>query len=399
MNNDLLAATTLACNRLQAQLSASSIADDAVSPRTATLPRALAAAPGTRLPHALRVVDHQIDGMIRSLEHELRTSPHLRRPTDLSADALGAQLQKVLAGSRLRVERQVFCAALRQAEAEASASAARERDLRAQLSVTQLLTSDLASLGDQLRVAKNKLKARDAEAGEVVAAADELQQQSVGLATALAEVRADRDALQQELESWRAACSFLEQRLAEERADARLSPPPREPPPRPPSRDASTSADTVDAAANAADAPAAYNGDASTRGELARSLALDLKALSAHASPSASPVPPSPGALQTRVTELTAQLAAADAARAELDGELQAVRSRAAAAERALQRRPETDGSAAEVAALRELLQMALAMCDDALRHAAAASPAADVASARRALKGCNAAAARCAAR
>ena len=94
MNNDLLAATTLACNRLQAQLSASSIADDAVSPRTAPLPRALAAAPGTRLPHALRVVDHQIDGMIRSLEHELRTSPHLRRPTDtdLSADALGAQL-------------------------------------------------------------------------------------------------------------------------------------------------------------------------------------------------------------------------------------------------------------------------------------------------------------------
>ena len=402
MNNDLLAATTLACNRLQAQLSASSIADDAVSPRTAPLPRALAAAPGTRLPHALRVVDHQIDGMIRSLEHELRTSPHLRRPTDtdLSADALGAQLQKVLAGSRLRVERQVFCAALRQAEAEASASAARERDLRAQLSVTQLLTSDLASLGDQLRVAKNKLKARDAEAGEVVAAADELQQQSVGLAAALAEARADRDALQQELESWRAACSFLEQRLAEERADARLSPPPREPPPRPPSRDASTSADTVDAAADAADAPAAYNGDASTRGELARSLALDLKVLSAHASPSASPVPPSPGALQTRVTELTAQLAAADAARAELDGELQAARARAAAAERALQRRPEADGSAAEVAALRELLQMALAMCDDALRHAAAASPAADVvASARRALEGCAAAAARCAAR
>ena len=220
----------------------------------------------------------------------------------------------------------------------------------------------------------------------------------MGLAAALAEARADRDALQQELESWRAACSFLEQRLAEERADARLSPPPREPPPRPPSRDASTSADTVDAAANAADAPAAYNGDASTRGELARSLALDLKALSAHASPSASPVPPSPGALQTRVTELTAQLAAADAARAELDGELQAARARAAAAQRALQRRPETDGSAAEVAALRELLQMALAMCDDALRHAAAASPAA-VASARRALLGCAAAAARCAAR
>ena len=192
MNNDLLAATTLACNRLQAQLSASSVADVAdlaSSPRTAPLPRALAAAPGTRLPHALRVVDHQIDGMIRSLEHELRTSPHLRRPadTDLSADALGAQLQKVLAGSRLRVERQVFSAALRQAEAEASASAARERDLRAQLSVTQLLTSDLASLGDQLRVAKNKLKARDAEAGEVVAAADELQQQSVGLAAATAE--------------------------------------------------------------------------------------------------------------------------------------------------------------------------------------------------------------------
>ena len=110
-------------------------------------------------------------------------------------------------------------------------------------------------------------------------------------------------------------------------------------------------------------------------------------------------MPPSPGALQTRVTELTAQLAAADAARAELDGELQAARARAAAAERALQRRPETDGSAAEVAALRELLQMALAMCDDALRHAAAASPAATVASARRALEGCAAAAARCAAR
>ena len=395
MNNDLLAATTLACNRLQAQLSASSIADDAVSPRTAPLPRALAAAPGTRLPHALRVVDHQIDGMIRSLEHELRTSPHLRRPTntDLSADALGAQLQKVLAGSRLRVERQVFSAALRQAEAEASASAARERDLRAQLSVTQLLTSDLASLGDQLRVAKNKLKARDAEAGEVVAAADELQQQSVGLAAALAEARTDRDALQQELESWRAACSFLEQRLAEERADARLSPPPREPPPRPPSRDASTSADTVDAAAIAADAPAAYSGDASTRGELARSLALDLKA----AFSACVAVGVTGAAVARRVADPRHR--AHGAARRRRRRPRRA-RRRAPSGTRAppppsapLQRRPDADGSAAEVAALRELLQMALAMCDDALRHAAAVArrrrASADVASARRALEGC----------
>ena len=322
MNNDLLAATTLACNRLQAQLSASSIADDAVSPRTAPLPRALAAAPGTRLPHALRVVDHQIDGMIRSLEHELRTSPHLRRPTenDLSADALGAQLQKVLAGSRLRVERQVFCASLRQAEAEASASAARERDLRAQLSVTQLLTSDLASLGDQLRVAKNKLKARDAEAGEVVAAADELQQQSVGLAAALAETRATATRCSRSSNRG-APPAPSSSRDSPKAPDARLSPPPRgrrrgrrrdasrrptpsTPPPTPPTR-RRVQWRRLDGGelALARTRPQGAFGTCVAVGVTGAAVARRVA---------------------DRVTELTAQLAAADAARAELDGELQA---------------------------------------------------------------------------
>ena len=339
--------------------------------------------------------------MIRSLEHELRTSPHLRRPTetDLSADALGAQLQKVLAGSRLRVERQVFCAALRQAEAEASASAARERDLRAQLSVTQLLTSDLASLGDQLRVAKNKLKARDAEAGEVVAAADELQQQSVGLAAALAEARADRDALQQELESWRAppapssssaspksaptlGCRRrrASRRRGRRRATRQRRPTRSTPPPTPPTRPPRTMATLRRAASSRARSHSTSRCFRRMR-RRRRHRCRRRPARCRPASPSSrrSSPPPTPPAPSSTASSKR--------------------RARAAAAERALQRRPDADGSAAEVAALRELLQMALAMCDDALRHAAAASPAADVASARRALEGCAAAAARCAAR
>ena len=127
------------------------------------------------LPHMLNQVDSTLDGMIKRLEIEL-----LHRPSGGSGGgtglppgqargsaahdpslALSAQLRRVLAGSRVQVERDVLAGALRQAESELSTAAAHEQSLTAQLSVSRLLTDDLSSLGDQLRVAKNPLKHKD----------------------------------------------------------------------------------------------------------------------------------------------------------------------------------------------------------------------------------------------
>ena len=84
-----------------------------------------------KLPHMLNAVDSTLDGMIQRLELELlhRTPDPPPSPHDASATALSAQLRRVLASSRVQVERGLLACALREAESDTSAVVRRRKSL------------------------------------------------------------------------------------------------------------------------------------------------------------------------------------------------------------------------------------------------------------------------------
>ena len=383
----------------------------------------------SRLPQVLNLVDSTLDGMIRKLEFELINRPsasagndHPSPPqpvADPAANELGAHLRRVLAGSRVQVERDVLVGSLRQTETELDLAAAREKSLTEQLSVSRLLSEDLSSLGDQLRVAKNQLKARDDEAASTHAeqqrTCEALQQAAAGRASDARELRASNSSLREELGSWRAACDFLEAQLAEARqelagTDAELR---RE-------REArqtlerergglllertaaeaaaaeatavakakaavADAAERAAATAAAAAAAAAAGDDGSGAASISAAVSAEAKlevALEAAASAAAAAAvaeakaqheATAAAALRRRVASLEAEVAATARAHAQLEEELLVARRRAAQAEAGALHGAAAQGAVPELA---QLASGTLDLCHDAL-HACGASLAA----------------------